>query len=330
MILEFPAVKRVSRATGLRVINQLGPIVGEALRRAGGVMVADASRENAPWETRDADILLTGPAKAWRDAPQTAPHGWPNRVRWVQVASSGVDGFPSWFFDVPSVTTGRGITADPIAEYVLAAILLDAKRLDVLAAHGPEEYRAPDAIAPLGTLGGKVIGIVGYGAIGQAVARRAQAFDMDILAWHRGGSQLPENARRAESLSALFAQSDIVVLALPLTAETQDIVNAPLLRHAKPGLHLINVARGGLVDQNALLGALDAGQVRFATLDVTAPEPLPAGHSFYNHPAIRLTPHVSWSDKHGRERLAELIVSNLQNLVVGRPLRNLFDRDRGY
>src|SRR5690606_11871055 len=143
----------------------------------------------------------------------------------------------------------------------------------------------------------QTLGIAGYGAIGREVAKRAQALGMDVLALRRGGAAVaPDTGVRAvASVEDLLGASDHVVLALPITPQTRHCINARSLAHAKPGLHLVNIARGALVDQPALLQALDSGRLSGATLDVTDPEPLPEGHALYHHPRVHLTPHVSWA-----------------------------------
>jgi phosphoglycerate dehydrogenase-like enzyme len=119
-------------------------------------------------------------------------------------------------------------------------------------------------------------------------------------------------------------------LAAPATAQTEGMVNRALLAHAKPGLHLINIARGSLVDDAALLEALDAGRLSLASLDVTHPEPLPAGHPFYGHPRIRLSPHTSVHTAQTRINLAAKFAENLQRFRAGAPLENVVDFARGY
>ncbi|WP_323991961.1 NAD(P)-dependent oxidoreductase [Nguyenibacter sp. L1] len=330
-----------------RVVNQLGPEVRAALDGFGSrLRIVDASRESdAPWDYAAAgfdraDILLTGPSAGWKRAPAEPPAGWaadaPGAPRWVQIVSAGVDGFPPWLLRDRIVTCGRGDSAVPIAEYVLAALLLRTKRLDALRPGSPDAWRRDAAIitgaAPLGSLDGQVLGLAGFGAIGQAVAARAHGFGLRVLAWRRGkwpaGGHGP--VEPVDSLAELARRSDHLVLALPLTEETAGCVNADVLLHARPGLHLVNVARGGLVDHAALLAALDRGQVGFATLDVTSPEPLPAGHPFYSHPAVRLTPHLSWSGPVVRENSARRIAENIERFFAGQPLRDVVDAARGY
>ena len=316
------------------VVNQIGAFLAPALAEfAERIEVVAAEREcAAPWDVGHADILLTAPTPAWRNASLHPPEAWQRHgPRWVQLASAGVDGFPQWLLRGRTVTCGRGDAAIPIAEYVLAAILLRAKRLDAIAPDGPEGWLEAKAMPPLASLAGQTLGLAGYGAIGRAVAVRARAFGMRVLAWRRGAwDHADTDVQPVATLEALAGQSDHLVLALPLTAQTALCVNAALLARARTGFHLINVARGGLVDQDALLDALDRGQVGFATLDVTTPEPLPRGHPFYSHPAIRLTPHLSWTGPAVSQNLARRIADNLNRFLGDRPLLDVVDADRGY
>jgi phosphoglycerate dehydrogenase-like enzyme len=315
--------------TDMLVLNQLGPEIGAALAsHALKPRVFDAPSDVPPWDIGDADILLTGPRPHWRDAPGRKPEGWPGKLRWVQVASAGVDWFPSWLFEGPTVTCGRGHAAVPIAEYVLGSILLYEKRLDRIRAQASVEW----VRHTLGTLEGRTLGLAGYGAIGQAVAQRAAAFGMRIVALRAGAwtdGEAP-GIERAGTLAELFSGSDHLVLALPLTPATRRCVNADILAQAKPGLHLINIARGGLLDQEALISALDARKIDFATLDVTEPEPLPPDHALYTHPRVRLTPHVSWSGNAILARLTNQIVTNLNAIANGAPLIGVVNPSRGY
>ncbi|GAB6854368.1 NAD(P)-dependent oxidoreductase [Asaia astilbis] len=306
----------------LRIVNQIGDVIAGSLAQLPDGQIEAASRDGAPWQVGDAEVLLTGPSAGWRAAPAQPPEGWPHDLRWVQIASSGTDGFPDWLFDVPNVTTGRGLTAGAIAEYVFAAIFDDLKNLAARQAHGPADYRAPDVLTPLGTLEGKTLGLAGFGAIGEAVAKRAIAFGLVPLVYRQNPESNPSGVRSASTVAELFAASDIVVLALPHNEETHHCVDRRTLEQTKQGLHLINVARGGLIDQNALRDALDTGRVRLASLDVTDPEPLPSGHWLYTHPSVRLTPHISWSGGRSKERLTALIGTNYHRYLAGEPLLN--------
>jgi phosphoglycerate dehydrogenase-like enzyme len=326
------------------IINQLGP-------RLQGPLEAHWSRprviahraDAAPWKLSHlADILITRPW-GWSQAPETRPKGWPNGLKWIQTASTGVDPFPSWLFDGPAVTCARGVAAAPIAEYVLTAMLNHEKRFDAIAAHSLEDWRQIEERykdkgdnwlrSGLGGLEGRVLALAGYGAIGQAIARRAIGFGMKVRAlrrspWTEGDPDA--NVEAVPHIAALVEGADHLVLALPLTNATRRIIDAPVLARARPTLHIVNIARGGLIDQDALLDALDEGRLGGATLDVTDPEPLPENHPFYAHPRIRLTPHISWADTDLTGRLIDKVIANLDRHARGEPLDDVVTQDAGY
>jgi len=311
------------------ILNHLGPTVGARIAAHWSrPRVIERDEAQPPWAVPSGvDVLLTRPLIGWDAAPAVPPGGWPRDLRWIQSASTGMDFYPRWFLDGAPVTCARGVSAVPIAEFVLAAVLAFEKRLDAIRLRGPEDWIR----TPLGSLPGKILGLVGYGAIGRAIATRAAAFGLRVGAVRRSGWAVPEpGVEGFGRLEELIAVSDHLVLALPLTGESRGLVGGGLLARAKPGLHLVNIARGGLVDQDALLAAIEAGRIGGATLDVTEPEPLPAGHPFYRHPAIRLTPHLSWIDPAVEERLADKIVANLDAYARGEPLRDVVDVGAGY
>ncbi|CAO3358824.1 D-isomer specific 2-hydroxyacid dehydrogenase family protein [Azospirillum melinis] len=312
------------------ILNQLGPAVGERIAaHPSRPTVLDHRAGHAPWDLpADIEVLLTRPLIGWEAAPAAPPPGWGKGMRWIQSASTGMDFYPPWLLDgAPVVTCARGVSAVAIADYVMTALLSVEKRWDTIRLTGPEDWGRET----LGSLSGKRLGLAGFGAIGRAVTERALAFGMTVGAVRRSGWAEPEpGVEPFDRLEDLAAVSDHLVLALPLTAATRGLVSADLLAQAKPGLHLVNVARGALVDQDALLAAIGSGRVANATLDVTDPEPLPAGHPFYSHPAIRLTPHVSWSAPDFDRRLADRILANLDAYVRSEPLRDVVDAGTGY
>lgn len=138
-------------------------------------------------------------------------------------------------------------------------------------------------------------------------------------------SQAPFSAgvEAATDIHDLFARADHLVVAAPLTEATRHVINRDVLGSAKPGLHLINIARGGLLDQEALLEALDNGQIGLASLDVTEPEPLPDGHPLYTHPRVRLSPHTSAISTNSKEEIADTFLANLERYVAGLELTNV-------
>ena len=319
------------------ILNQMADRFDAELERFHGqVSVVTGCRDAAdPWNVGDAEILFTGPSVAWSQALAVAPASWGQGPRWVHIASAGVDTFPSWLLQDRFVTCGRGDAAGPIAEYVLTALLLHEKQIDRLHPSGPSSWfeiahRFREEPAH-GTLEGRKLGFFGFGAIGRAIAAKASVFGMHVQALRRGiWSDSPAGIEPVSSLAQLVAEADHLVLAAPLTPQTRGIIDKSVLSHAKPGQHLINVARRALIDQDALLHALDAGRPGFATLDVTEPEPLPQGHPFYTHPCVRLTPHICWSGPHVRKHFVARALDNLQRYLDGRPLRGLVDPLSGY
>ena len=322
-------------STRLTILNQLGTETTHAITALGApIQVLDDAR-SLPWQrAADAEVLLTAPRNGWREAPQQAPPGWPGRLRWVHTASAGVDFYPPWLFEVPLVSCSRGVAAIPIAEFVLHALLEHAKGLGQRCVSNPLQWQegfAQVQTTPLGLLQCQTLGLLGYGAIGQAVAVRAQALGMKVLALRQSAAPIEDfGVGTVHSLPELLAQSDHLLLALPATPATHQIINAQSLAHARSGLHLINIARGSLVDQVALLAALDDGRLSAATLDVTDPEPLPAGHPLYTHPRVRLTPHISWSATNTVAVTAEKFVRNLHRYLNGQPLQDQVNPQRGY
>ena len=229
----------------------------------------------------------------------------------------------------------------------MAMILHFARGLDV-AVRGQQEGRwsAPEywaATAPVTEVGASTVGVIGFGGIGREVARRAAAMGARVIGVRRGGNDILTCIIDDEKygieyqvgsgrhvLDHTIGQSDYLVLALPETVETRGLMTRERIFAMKPGAVLINVARGRLVDEDALLEALDSGRLRGAGLDVFHPEPLPADHPFYGHPRVLMTPHVSATTRRFWDRQTELITENIGRFARGEPLRNLVDRTAGY
>jgi phosphoglycerate dehydrogenase-like enzyme len=292
----------------------------DALQR--GLPGADLVASGTP-EAATADVLVTladdGPAVAGALTPS---------VRWVHILGAGADGFP---FDVLGdrvLTCSRGAGAAAIAEFVLATMLAFEKDLpNSWVTEPPEAWNT----AQLGGLEGRSLGLVGLGAIGTQVARRALAFDMEVAALRRSTAPSPMvGVTVVPDLAALLGRSDHVVVAAPATEATFHLLDDAALAHVRPRTHLVNVARGSLVDQDALLRALDDGRVARASLDVVDPEPLPAGHPFYSHPGVCLSPHISWSSPRTGKRTVSLFADNLDRYRNGADLHGIVDTRAGY
>lgn len=304
----------------VRVINQLGPRATEAIKAAvPGVEVIEAGAEPPPPDLR-ADVLFGGWGK------HTLEHA--QRVEWVHLAGTGIDSFPRELFEGRMVTNARGASAIPISEFVLAAMLAFEKHLpDTWIREPPKHWN----FAPLGWLNTRMLGLVGLGGIGIAIAERAVPFGMRVRALRRRPEPSPlEGVEVVGSLDELLAEADHLVLAAPATPRTRHIVDAHALERVKPGVHLVNIARGALVDQDALREALDDGRVAMASLDTVEPEPLPEGHWMYSHPKVRLSAHVSWASPSGMDRTVEIFLDNLRRYAAGDPVQHIVDPDEGY
>lgn len=266
-----------------------------------------------------ANILLARPINVrGYSAPDTPPPGWPYGTQWVHLVSSGIDFYPQWLFNGPPVTTSRGSAANNLAEFALAAIFAASKHLpDIWVKDSQWNF------TPLRPLKGTTLGILGFGAIGESLAQKALALGINVVALRQSQAPFSAGVEAAKDIHDLFARADHLVVAAPLTESTRNIINRDVLGSAKPGLHLINIARGGLLDQEALLEALDNGQVGLASLDVTEPEPLPDGHPLYTHPRVRLSPHTSAISTNSRHEIADTFLANLERYVGGQTLANL-------
>jgi len=244
-------------------------------------------------------------------------------VEWVHFFGTGVDGMPAEILTGRVVTCSRGAGQVPISEWVLAMMLAFEKQLP-----GAWVQEAPEhwGWARLGGLDGRTLGIVGLGGIGSAVATRALAFGMEVRATRRTAAPAPvPGVTVVPSLPELLPVVDHLVLAAPATAKTRHLLDEAAFATVKPGLHLVNIARGALVDQDALRSALEDGRVAMASLDVCEPEPLPEGHWLYTHPKVRLSPHISWSSPELGGRIVELLADNVRRFVAGQPLHGVVD-----
>jgi len=285
-------------------------------------VVAIPTEDDLP-DDLEGDVLLT---LAWGSAnlDQVLDRG----VRWVHTIGTGVDSFPLHVLDGQTLTCSRGASAVPIAEWVLAVMLAFEKQLPDSWIHDAD---ARWHYAELGGLAGKTLGIVGLGGIGGAVAHRALAFDMLVLGLRRTRTRSPmAGVDMVAWLPDLLRGADHVVVAAPSTAETQHLIGVDAFAAMKPGVHLVNIARGKLVDQDALRAALDDGTVARASLDTVEPEPLPAGHWMYSHPKVRLSPHISWSMPGAFDVLLDTFVENLVRYQTGEQLTGVVDVASGY
>jgi len=308
----------------LRVLSHVPLQLLDRVRRE----VPEAELQFVPMQGEPApdvhgDVLLTH-AKGSPNLAAVLARG----VRWVHAYGTGVNEFPFDALGDRPLTCSRGSSAIPISEWVLAVMLAAEKKLPESWIHEPPKHWS---IAALGGLHGRTLGLVGLGGIGEAVATRALAFGMRVRACRRSDRPSPiEGVELVRDLRSLVAAADHLVLAAAVTRETRGLIDDEVLARVKRGVHLVNVARGELVDQDALRRALDDGRVGLASLDCVHPEPLPAGHWLYSHPKVRLSPHTSWSMPGAFDFLIEPFIENLRRYGAGESLAHQVDRELGY
>jgi phosphoglycerate dehydrogenase-like enzyme len=246
------------------------------------------------------------------------------RLRWIHSTGAGMDDFVSPELHARGVllTNVAGAYAPAMAEYAFAAMVLLARDLRGLL-DAQRERRWIGRVAPRGTsLYGRQVGIVGYGAVGRHLAELCRAAGMRVWATRRtplfdSGEPL-DRLLPPEDLATMLRSSDVVVVAASLNSTTRLLLGAEELSELKPGAILVNVARGGLVDQAALAAALRDGRLGGAVLDVASPEPLPAESELWDAPNLWLTPHVSGDTREGWRRGMEFFCANLRLFLDGR------------
>jgi phosphoglycerate dehydrogenase-like enzyme len=262
------------------------------------------------------------------------------RLRWVHSAAAGARAtlFREMRDSDVVLTNSAGIYAEPLAEWAMAAVLHFARGFD-LAVRGKLEGRWPyDEMAAFGhpqrEVAGSTIGIVGFGGIGRAIGQRARALGMHVLAVRsRTGIGVPEGADGvvgSEGLSDVLARSHYVVLSLPETSSTTGLIGAPELGVMRPDSVLLNLSRGGIVDEEALVEALSAGRIRGAALDVFREEPLPADSPLWTLDNVLITPHAGAISPRFWERETGLMVRNIGHYLAGGRMENVVDKTRGY
>ena len=257
-----------------------------------------------------------------------------SRARWIHSLWTGVEGIltPELIAHAAPLTNGRGVFRWPLADWVIASMLFFAFDLRRVLKQQTEGIWAPI----MGTsLTGRTLGVVGYGAIGSAAAERAKAFGMKIAAFRRRPELYKEDgfadaSYGPEQVSDLMAASDYVLAALPLTPGTRGLIGEKEIAAMKPNAVILNVGRGPVIDEDALVRALESGKIRGAALDVFTREPLPSDHPFWRMPNVLLSPHTADRVDGFLEPALDCFFDNLERFRKSEPLQNVVDKHGGY
>lgn len=255
------------------------------------------------------------------------------KLKWIQVTSAGVDRYLNDEFRRSPIilTNASGVHATPIGEFVVSLMLMFAK--NAVTFFEAKQNKKWARIA--GTvLNGKTVGVVGLGSIGQEVARICKAFRMRVIATRR--SPTKRTARNVDlllppnGLPRLLEESDFVAICLPLTRETNKLIGASELKMMKPSAYIINIARGPIIDEDALIQALQAKIIAGAGLDVFATEPLPLESKLWDLPNVIISPHVSGGREDYEVGALDIFCRNLHRYVEGERLINVVNKEKGY
>ena len=267
------------------------------------------------------------------------PVGWVERapaLRWFQQWFAGAD----WLKKYPAavekdfiLTNNSGVHAISISEHILACLLAFARALPNSMRAQQERRWARDEMGQTFELAGKVMLLVGVGAIGQRTAQLARGLGMRVWGVRRSPEQAEEGIERMVGPAGfhdLLPEADFVVLTIPATEETQGMVGREALERMKPSAYLVNIGRGKTVDEAALVEALRSGKIAGAGLDVFETEPLPPDSPLWEMPNVILTPHIAGEAQHYNERTMDIFLDNLQRYTRHLPLNNVVDKKLGY
>lgn len=255
------------------------------------------------------------------------------KLSWIQVLTAGLDQLPLQEMDQRGIllTNVRGLHAIQMAEYTIAMIINIVRRSFQF--YELQKERRWDPTIRLDEAYGKTVGILGLGAIGLEIAKRAKAFGLKVIGLRKNPGPCPPEVDRlltSGQEDILFQESDFVVILLPVTAETQNFVGQRLINQMKPDAYLINIARGAVLDEEALLEAVRQNKIGGAVLDVFKEEPLPSNHPFWTEEKIIITPHVAGRSPKYMQRAMDIFVENLTGYPDQSRMKNVIDLKRGY
>jgi phosphoglycerate dehydrogenase-like enzyme len=317
LVLANPAERQLAMLEQLPVETSIA--VGEQ---------AEAFERTAP----EADVIFnwSGSGDLLRDVFRLCP-----RVRWVHTRSAGLDGllFPELVESAAALTNASGVFSESLGEFALAGILFFAKDLRRMIRNQTEgRWEQFDIV----DVAGQTLGIIGYGDIGRAVAARARAMGMRVVAVRRHApaagatDAYAERIYTPERTAEMIASADYIVAAAPLTEETRGLIGEREFAAMKSTAVVINLGRGPVIDEAAMVRALSDRRIRGAVLDVFDTEPLPEGHPFYRLDNVLLSPHSADHTPDWLERAMQLFLDNFARFHKGLPLNNLVDKKLGY
>ncbi|MGQ9728235.1 MAG: D-2-hydroxyacid dehydrogenase [Candidatus Fervidibacter sp.] len=294
------------------------------------VTVYTQEREVALAEARDAEIALLGAFA--REILETAQN-----LKWAHIPWAGIDSLLDYIRKTQAIVTcGKGVFDAPMADHVFALLLALTRQINFFLRYqiaGIWKREVPNS--PLTDLWGKTMGIIGLGNIGREVARRASAFGMRVLAVKRKPAAVSEEPVDGlflgyEGMRLMLLECDVVVVTTALTPQTRYLLGPSELASMKKGAILVNVARGSVVDERALVDALNLGHLAGAGLDVFEEEPLPPTSPLWRMPNVIITPHVGGLSERTRQRIFERFLDNLRRFLSGEPLLGVVDKEAGY
>lgn len=296
---------------------------------APNATITTCDLQSAAEKIQDAEILA---AWGFNDIQPIFPLA--KKLRWIHALTAGVELllFPGSQHSAVILSNSRGIHGIPMAEHVLGMILTHSRRLNVFHRQQAQHLWKRPPIEELQEINGKTLAIVGLGAIGREIAKKGKATDMRVIAAKREMTEEPfvDRLFRPEQLLEMLAESDYIVVTVPLTDATAGMFGASQFAAMKASAFFINVSRGGVVQEDALIAALGSGKIAGAGLDVVAEEPLPANSPLWDMPNVIITPHMSAISPLYLDRAIQLFAGNLARYISGEPMFNLVDKVRGY
>lgn len=322
----MPELRHVLFVQSPHVMERQRPVVERILSERLGASVHFASSPVDVVPGTPADAVIA-PTVAWLPEVLARLNG----VHWIHFLSAGVE--RAWTMDIDwstyTITKSSGVHAAPMSEYALGAMLYFAKQFDRFA---EQSRRMAWERAWLDELTGRTLVILGMGSVGTAVAERAKVFGMRVIGVARTARSHGTFGQISglQELPTLLGKADYVVVTLPLTAETAGLVGTSFFAALRPGAVLVDMSRGGVTWEAALIAALDSGTLRGAALDVFEREPLPEDSPLWNRPNVLLTPHVAGTTPHYLERALEIFMENAAHIRRGETPTTPVDTTHGY